>query len=74
MSERITVSIPDAHYTWLNKVMKNRGWNSVQGAIRSLIEDAFRLDQKNSSVGKVEEPVALNVEGGTKEESAVQMI
>ena len=71
MSRRITITIPDEHYDWLEIVMKRRGWESVQDAVRSLIEDNFRLDKKTGA-GKVERPVILNVVGDMKEKSAVQ--
>ena len=51
--------------------MKRRGWESVQDAVRSLIEDNFRLDKKTGA-GKVERPVILNVVDDMKEKSAVQ--
>ena len=71
MSRRITITIPDEHYDWLEIVMKRRGWESVQDAVRSLIEDNFRLDKKTGA-GKVERPVILNVVDDMKEKSAVQ--
>ena len=72
MSRRITISIPDKHYNWLDKVKINRGWDSVQGAIRSLIEDAYRLDEKINA-GIVDESASLKVSGVSKEKSAIQM-
>lgn len=71
MSQRITITIPDEHYDWLEDVMKRRGWDSVQGAVRSLIEDNFRLDKKIGAA-KVDEPVIMKMEGEMKEKSAVQ--
>lgn len=71
MSQRITITIPDEHYDWLEDVMKRRGWDSVQGAVRSLIEDTFRLDKKIGAA-KVDEPVIMRMEGEMKEKSAVQ--
>jgi predicted CopG family antitoxin len=46
MSHRVTITIPDEHYDWLETVMKKRGWENVQDAIRSLIEDNYRIDKK----------------------------
>jgi len=71
MSQRITITIPDEHYDWLEEVKKNRGWDSVQGAVRSLIEDNFRLDKKIGAA-KVDEPVIMKREGDMQERSAVQ--
>lgn len=71
MSHRVTITIPDEHYDWLEIVMKRRGWENVQGAIRSLIEDSFRLDKKIGAV-KVDQPVSLKVVGDMKEKSGVQ--
>jgi len=71
MSQRITITIPDEHYDWLEDVKKRRGWDSVQGAVRSLIEDNFRLDKKIGA-SKVDEPVMMKVVGDMKEKSAVQ--
>lgn len=59
MSEKVTLTIPDLHYTWLEVVMKRRGWDSVQDAIRSLIEDSYRLDKKSGR--KIDDPVSVKV-------------
>ncbi len=72
MSRRVTITIPDEHYDWLEIVMKRRGWESVQDAIRSLIEDNFRSDKKIDA-GKVDEPVSLKMTGVVSENSGVQI-
>ncbi len=59
MSEKVTLTIPDLHYAWLEQVMKRRGWDNVQDAIRSLIEDSFRLDNKLGR--KIDDPVSVKV-------------
>lgn len=61
MSERVTLTIPDLHYNWLIEVQKRRGWDNVQDAIRSVIEDAFRFDSKLGR--KMDEPVSIKVGG-----------
>lgn len=58
MSQRVTVSIPDDHYAWLEEVRKRRGWDTIPAAIRSVIEDSFRLDRKLGPK-KIDEPVSL---------------
>jgi len=59
MSRKVTLTIPDLQYNWLEQVMTRRGWDNVQDAIRSVIEDAYRLEAK---VGrKIDSPVSLKV-------------
>lgn len=70
MSQRIVLSLPDEHYNWLDEVRKRRGWETVQAAIRSLIEDSFRLEQKLGA-GKVDEPVPLKLTGVDRKGKAV---
>ena len=70
MSQRIVLSLPDEHYNWLDEVRKRRGWETVQAAIRSLIEDSFRLEQKLGA-GKVDEPVSLKITGVDRKGKAV---
>ncbi|MBU0777947.1 ribbon-helix-helix domain-containing protein [Patescibacteria group bacterium] len=72
MSRRVTITIPDEHYDWLETVMKRRGWENVQDAIRSLIGDNFRMDKKTGA-GKVDEPVFLKMTEVEKENSGVQI-
>ena len=72
MSQRITITIPDEHYDWLEIVMKRRGWENVQDAIRSLIEDNYRIDKKIGA-GKVDEPVSLKMTGVENENYGVQI-
>lgn len=72
MSQRITITIPDEHYDWLEIVMKRRGWENVQDAIRSLIEDNYRIDKKIDA-GKVDEPVSMKMTGVVSEQSANQI-
>lgn len=59
MSQKVTVAIPELHYNWLVEVMTRRGWDSVQDAIRSVIEDGFRLDRKLGR--KIDDPVSVKV-------------
>ena len=61
MSQRITITIPDEHYDWLEDVMKRRGWDSVQGAVRSLIEDNFRLDKKIGAASQSPTPIGVGM-------------
>lgn len=49
MSKNIPLTIPDEHYNWLEEVRKRRGWEKIQEAIRSVIEDAFRADKKRKA-------------------------
>jgi len=59
MAQKVTVTIPDSHYDWLIHIMTKRGWDNVQDAIRSVIEDSFRLDKRLG--GKIDNPVSLKV-------------
>ena len=65
MSERVYLTIPDDHYKWLENVRKSRGWDSVQDAIRSVIEDAFRVAMGESN------PIILKAGGDDPKEKAV---
>ena len=46
MAESIKLTVPDEHYGWLEQVRKARGWDSIQEAVRSIIEDAYRMHKK----------------------------
>lgn len=79
MSERVTVTFPDEHYAWLLEVMKRRGWTNVQAAIRSLVEDLYRLEKKLGAKA-IDAPVSVQASdalttkqsdvGGLKESTA----
>jgi len=46
MVENFKLTITDEHYGWLEQVRKTRGWDSIQDAVRSIIEDAYRMHKK----------------------------
>jgi hypothetical protein len=46
MVEHFKLTVTDEHYGWLEQVRKARGWDSIQEAVRSIIEDAYRMHKK----------------------------
>ena len=46
MVENFKLTVTDEHYGWLEQIRKARGWDSIQEAVRSIIEDAYRMHKK----------------------------
>ena len=46
MAKNLKVAFPDEHYDWLEEVRRERGWDSIQEAVRSIVEDAYRMRKK----------------------------
>ena len=46
MAKNLKLAFPDEHYDWLEGVRKERGWDSIQEAVRSIVEDAYRMRKK----------------------------
>ena len=48
MAESIKLTVPYEHYGYLEQVRKARGWDSIQEAVRSIIEDAYMIHKKGT--------------------------
>ena len=48
MAESIKLTVPYEHYGYLEQVRKARGWDSIQEAVRSIIEDAYLIHKKGT--------------------------
>ena len=41
MSHRLVLTVPNDHFDWLEIVRKKKGLESIQEAIRSVLEDSY---------------------------------